>query len=473
MIEDNEHYARNLLGWRAIKGELKLQAFDRLVMDDITEDVRLRNVFAGLGCESLNEFLVSVANQSPRNYGRKSEYYLAECLNRVIVQQGLVSGLSEGLSEVGRGIELQVIYGELDAVTMMRHVKPALWSEWRDRCLKSPFDDRKLSLYLTDVLMVPPTRVPDVTLSDAIDRWRTLDSLLCEDNATLLSVVRAAAWCANKDKLSDIDVYLSANPGLLFRAQALLDSAVKVQEQLDLHYWNVLWGIVKLRGLLNCGMGEVVPKANANWPSNRLADPVSSYYEISPQLLLKRDRMGKIKTSAVQRCVTFLAIHGHRSTDATIAPWEIIKLLKLKKSYLDVLNIRYAGDRVCTLDSCGKQLGVTRERVRQIEVKCAQLSVLMHRSDSALAWLKVNIDDIWRQLSSDGGVTVDSKDESELALEKKLGNEYRLGLLLANIGVIQLLNFTANRTESGWSSRVKGESDIVIRLSGKVKVVNI
>jgi hypothetical protein len=97
----------------------------------------------------------------------------------------------------------------------------------------------------------------------------------------------------------------------------------------------------------------------------------------------------------------------------------------------------------------------------------------MQQSDSSLAWLKLNIDNIWEQLSADGGVTVDSKDESELALEKKLGNEYRLALLLANIGIIQLLDNSANRTESGWASKVKGEADIVIRLSGKVRVVGI
>jgi hypothetical protein len=122
-------------------------------MDDVTEDVRLRNVFIDLGCESINDFLAKVARQSPRNYGKKSESYLAECLNKMIVNHGLVSGLSEGVSVVGHGIELQVVYGGLDSVTMMRYVKPGLWAEWRERCLGSPFRELKLSQHLDDALL--------------------------------------------------------------------------------------------------------------------------------------------------------------------------------------------------------------------------------------------------------------------------------------------------------------------------------
>jgi hypothetical protein len=97
----------------------------------------------------------------------------------------------------------------------------------------------------------------------------------------------------------------------------------------------------------------------------------------------------------------------------------------------------------------------------------------MQQSNSALAWLRLNIENIWAKLSADGGVTVDSKDESNFALEKKLGNECRLALLLANIGVVELLDASGNRTENGWSSKTKGAGEIVIRLSGKVKVVDI
>jgi len=474
MTEDSEHYASNLLGWRAVKGELKIQAFDRLVMTDVTDDVRLCNIFVNLRCESINEFLGVVSRRAPRNYGKKSESCLAESLNKLIVKQGHVSGVSEGISIDVSGLELQVVYGELDAVTMLQFVKPDLWKEWRVRCLESPFRELKLKQHLEEALVAAPPRIPDLTLSDALNKWQTLDTLLCEHNAVLHSVIRATAWCANKSKFSDVGAYLTENPNLLSEAQHLLSTSPRAHEnQLYIHHWNVLWGIVKLRGVLSCRMGEVVVKANVNWPSNHLADPVSMYYEASPQKLLARDRMGRIKALAVERCVAYLAIHGHRANSAPVAPWDIVKLLNLKVAYQKVLNIRYAGKRVPTLDACGRQLGLTRERIRQIEAKCGKLSQLMQQSDSALAWLKLNNDNIWRQLSSDGGVTVDSKDESELALEKKLGNEYRLALLLANIGVIQFLDITASRTESGWASNINGEADIVIRLSGKVRVVDI
>ncbi len=473
MTEDHEHYARNLLGWRAIRGELKLQEFDRLLMKDVTDDVRLCNVFTDVGCESINEFLGVVAKCSPRNYGKKSEAFLAECLHNLIVNLGLVSGLSEGISVEGQGVELRVIFAELDAVTTMRYVSPGLWAEWRVRSLGSPFNELTLSDHLSDALIALPVGVPVLKLSDALNRWPSIEALFSEGNSTLLSVIRATAWCANQGRFADISSYLEENPNLLLEARSLLDSSPQSQAQLDMHAWNVLWGIVKLRGLMSCGMGEIVAKANVNWPSNHLTDPISMYYEPSLQRLLARERMGKVKALAVERCLALLAINGHLASDAPVAPWDIVKLIKLKESYLKVLNVRYAGDRVPTLDACGKTMGLTRERIRQIEAKCAKLAKSMQQSNSALAWLKMNIDNIWAELSADGGVTVDSKDESELALEKKLGNEYRLGLLLANIGIIQLLNLTANRTESGWSSRVKGESDIVIRLSGKVKVVNI
>lgn len=473
MTEAHEHYARNLLGWRAIRGELKLQEFDRLLMKDVTGDVRLCNVFGDLGCESINEFLGIVAKSSPRNYGKKSEAFLAECLNKLIVNLGLVSGLSEEISVEGQGVELRVVFAELDAVTTMRYVSPGLWAEWRGRCLRSPFNELTLSAHLADALIMPPVGVPELKLSDALNRWPTIEALFSEGNSTLLSVIRATAWCANHDRLSDVSAYLEENPNLLSEARSLLDSCVQSQAQLDIYAWNVLWGIVRLRGLMSCGMGEVVAKANVKWPSNHLTDPVSMYYEPSLQRLLARDRMGKIKALAVERCLAFLAINGHRASDAPTAPWDIIKLLNLKESYLKVLNVRYAGDRVPTLDACGKRMGLTRERIRQIEAKCAKLAKSMRQSHSALAWLNLNIDNIWAELSADGGVTVDSKDESDFALEKKLGNECRLALLLANIGIIELLDSSGNRTENGWSSKTKGAGEIVIRLSGKVKVVEI
>lgn len=473
MTVDPVHYDRNKLGWRAVRGELKLQALDRLVMSDITDDVRLLNVYAALGCGSLNEFLGIIGSRSPRNYGRKSEYYLAECLQGVIAGQELASGLSDGDAIDGYGVELRIVYGELDAVTTMRYVKPSLWADWRNRALESQFKDLKLLQHLSNALMAPPVQVPDVTLSAALDRWRTLDALLAEDNSTLLSVIRATVWCANLSKLSDIESYLEENPCILSEAKELLDAPIQLECRLDFHSWNILWGIIKLRGVSGCGMGEVVAKANVSWPSNRLADPISMYYESSSHGLLQRDRMGRVKAAAVERCVAYLAVHGHKPTDNPLSPWEVVKLLNLKEAYLNVLNARYAGERVSTLDACGKRLGVTRERVRQIEAKCGKLALLMHQSERCLAWLKLHIDNIWGQLSADGGVTVDSKDESELALEKKLKNEYRLGLLLANTGIMQLLDTTGIRSENGWSSKTKGTGDIVIKLSGKVKVVDI
>ena len=473
MTEEYEHYARYLLGWRAIRGELKLHEFDRLLMNDVTDDVRLCNVFADLGCESINVFLGIVAKRSPRNYGKKSEAFLAECLHKFIVNLGLVSGLSQEISVQTQGVELRVIFAELDAVTIMRYVSPRLWAEWRGRCLRSPFNQLPLSAHLSNALIIPPAGVPEITLLEALNRWSSIEALFSEGNSTLLSVIRATAWCANQGRFADISAYLEENPNLLLEARSLLDSSPQAQAQLDMHVWNVLWGIIKLRGLTSCGMGEVVAKANVNWPSNHLTDPISTYYEPSLQRLLARERMGKVKALAVERCLAFLAVNGHQTCDAPIAPWEIVKLLKLKESYLKVLNVRYAGDRVPTLDACGKKMGLTRERIRQIEAKCAKLAKSMQQSNSALAWLRLNIENIWAKLSADGGVTVDSKDESNFALEKKLGNECRLALLLANIGVVELLDASGNRTENGWSSKTKGAGEIVIRLSGKVKVVDI
>lgn len=176
-------------------------------MSDITDDVRLLNVYAALDCDSLNEFLGIIRSRSPRNYGRKSECYLAECLQGVIAGQELTSGLSDGAAIDSYGVELRIVYGELDAVSTMRYVKPSLWADWRSRALESQFKDLKLLQHLSSALMAPPVQVPDVTLSAALDRWRTLDALLAEDNSTLLSVIRATLWCANSPKLYDIESY--------------------------------------------------------------------------------------------------------------------------------------------------------------------------------------------------------------------------------------------------------------------------
>ena len=423
--------------------------------------------------KSLNEFLCIVAERPPRNYGKKSEAFLAERLNMLIVNQGLSSNLYDCAAIDGTGLELQVIYGEWDAVTIMRFVTPLLWGKWRDHCLLSQHSASGIGELLLDALIKAPKGVPKMTLADALNRWSMLDVLLGEDNETLLAVIRATAWCANQNKLIEIDKYLSENQPILSEAVSLLGISSKDQQEIDSHYWSVLWGVVKLRGRLNCTMGELVAKANVSWPSNLLANPISTYHEPSFRKLLQRDNMGKVKAFAVTRCLAYLAVHDYQPSSEALSPWEIVKHLKLKSAYMNVLNARYAGTKVPTLDSCGRRLGVTRERVRQIEAKCGKLSQIMHHSESATAWLSINIDNIWWQLSADGGVTVDSKDESELALEKKLGNDYRLGLLLANKSIIQILDGSGLRTENGWVSKIKGSREIVIKLSGKVKVVDI
>ena len=56
-----------------------------------------------------------------------------------------------------------------------------------------PPDPAAVGQHLADALLAPAVGVPDLTLSDALNRWSTLDALLCEGNATLLSVIRATS----------------------------------------------------------------------------------------------------------------------------------------------------------------------------------------------------------------------------------------------------------------------------------------
>ena len=131
---------------------------------------------------------------------------------------------------------------------------------------------------------------------------------------------------------------------------------------------------------------------------------------------------------------------------------ELFVLAGLNKRQISILKLRYLGNRVQTLDSVGKILNVTRERIRQIEEKTCSLVKELGMCSIAKTWLMNNSQLIWNSLSTDGGFTV-SGCESEISMNHRLIGKFQLGLRLADLHASDLLDEISDKVDDWWIQR--------------------
>lgn len=470
--EEEIHLQNYHLGWAVLRGEAQVP--DGIKILDITTDVRILNVYQASGREPLSVFLDKISNSPPQKIGNFSFRKLAEGLHKEIVRGEMNQLKSKILSRdyYSMGyLALNVLFRDINVLISEGLLDDSVVSAW----IKSFENSTFLDEIVTPVWFEADGQTYKMTLGEALDKFAQAGSLRAGNiDASTTWVVRAIAHSANRESLNQIDELINSSQSFNTRTSSIIhreDNLGKLNVRQD--DWDLWWGIVFLRRATKFTMGRIATESGLDWQTNEFGETILKYYEKSPSQLLARRSIGWKKFKRIAKLLAYLVAKGCPEQISPIEPWNAIKALNLDVRDYEVIKIRYGGGKVPTLDACGKQFGVTRERIRQIEEKVASAAHHSGLSTRAMLWLDSNTVNIWEQLSRDGGVTVDLIDESPVALRRKLNSEERLGLLLSGYDIIQFLEKTGTKTDSGWRSKVKGVEEIRIKLSGRHKSFNV
>lgn len=171
--------------------------------------------------------------------------------------------------------------------------------------------------------------------------------------------------------------------------------------------------------------------------------------------MLERKNFGRIKLRTVIRCFAFAAIDSPSAPrlDGAISPYAAIELLRLPAAEGRCIKLRYGEAGFRTLDACGTKLGVTRERIRQIEGKVFEKLRMLGHAESVKNWLHSQASTVWDELSNQGAlIRRDTFSDSSYLKQKP---ELALGLAIVDLALADLLDLVGERTEKGnWVYRV-------------------
>lgn len=271
------------------------------------------------------------------------------------------------------------------------------------------------------------------------------------------TLIKATVWAAFRNSYDGqnlVEAYLQAWPRIKEDADHLLShrkaNDSEESARWPWRYWRLL---VALRGDGTRKVGEVAMILKDGWPSNRMKEALDDYGVDKPNELLRRRGIGRKKVRTVVRCFAYAAIHGPVSVEmADDDPYSLLKSLNLPTLYNKALRLRFAKRGIQTLEFCGTAVGVTRERVRQMEKKSAKLAKATGKHLLARKWLERNRERAWAAMSLDDGMTVDPSSTGN-GFHAKLPGDIQLGLLLGDMLADELMDMCGNKVDDWWVRR--------------------
>jgi hypothetical protein len=390
-------------------------------LSDLSDDVRLNNIYKDSEATSVAEFIQSIAKEIPRNYGAKSHLLLLLSIEAFL-----------GKSPEESNPKKHPYHREFSHIDKeFPKGARAFYAQEIDPRLK----------YLQMEEVIEDVRINNVYIASGASSLGVFIQLASRQIPANYGRRSHRLILEMLERLPESDSKYEAQ------------DTRQVSNESPTTKWRKWWGIIEQAGLLDLPIGKVAARNGIDWPTNRMRVSISTYRTDRPSDLLGKARLGKKRVQAIMACVRALAEKGFDTNQALpMTCTEAAKAAHVEKDHFEILELRFLKGQLRTLDSCGKVLKVTRERVRQIEKGCIEKIRIAGYRDNLRAWLRANSNNIWSLLSDDDGLTVNGG-SSENSLNNKLPGEYQLALSIADMYASEILDEVGDRIDDWWVKR--------------------
>lgn len=367
------------------------------------------------------------------------------CEQSEIKEQGLLTSDSDS------------VYGPLlDILHDPRMLRPFTWPTWVRLALRGEAANKALGEICGRISCKVIEAKRPTSLREALESMGHHSPSMAQGLAGISPdiIIKATVWAAfsnfyhGKDL---VDSYLQAWPRIAEDAEHLLSHRRANDSEESARWpWRYWLLLVALRGDGARKVGEIAMVIKDGWPSNRIREELNQYIVEKPNQLISRRGIGRKKVRTIVRCFAHAAIHGPGNPEmADGDPISLLKSLNLPTLYNKALRLRFAKRGIQTLEFCGMAVGVTRERVRQMEKKAAKLAKATGKHLLARKWLEKNRERAWAAMSLDGGMTVDPTSTGN-SFHAKLPGDIQLGLLLGDMLADELMDMCGNKVDDWW-----------------------
>ena len=353
-------------------------------------------------------------------------------------------------------------------------IPATLYNQWRAALLASPSANQNLVALAEEINLHWATTRFDETVSDYLQydlkSIRSIPTFGRKKTRTLILCVMHAAYKLDRVGFQN-DCTISDNnelikETLIFEELLACDRPVgKITEEL----WQTWCLTIGDTLAADMKIAEIAARYKLVWPYMKRHELVSKYLDFPLHKITHLYTFGNKKIRTLVLCIASLILDfvpsensqvteinkDEQPIQANIELCDITNLVQNELANLSdreqhVAKKRYGLDceSPCTLEEIAGVLGVTRERVRQIQIK-----VVERLKVSAMGALlpgmlsKLDADEIWARLSSSGVIY---KADVNRAFEKQLKGEFMLALECCGMTVATWLSTIATEGALAW-----------------------
>ena len=353
-------------------------------------------------------------------------------------------------------------------------IPASLYNQWRAALLESTSANQNLVALAEEINLHWATTRFDETVSDYLPydlkSIRSIPTFGRKKTRTLILCVMHAAYKLDRVGFQN-DCTISDNNDVIketltFEELLACDRPVgKISEEL----WQRWCQAIGKTPAADMKIAEIAARYKLVWPYMKRLELVSKYLDFSLHKITHLYTFGNKKIRTLVLCIASLILDSVPSEnpqtidmneyeqpiqgnielcDITNCVQNVLANLSDREQHVAKKRYGFDGESPCTLEEIAGVLGVTRERVRQIQIK-----VVERFKVSALGTLlpdmlsKLDADDIWARLSSFGVIY---KADVNRAFEKQLNGEFMLALECCGMTVATWLSTIATEGALAW-----------------------
>lgn len=414
---------------RLMAGTVRLDIFDHISIEEITDNVRLKNIYLRSEVSSLSEFLgLGKKRLEIRNCGERTEDVLREALIRFLSRKTLHNLIFE--EKPIANIE----FSKNNGLSHKRNNSDIIKSLIKGSAKLDIFDNLTIQEITDNVRLI---NIYDRSGASNISEFLSLG----EKRMKMRNCGRRTELVLRKS----IEKFFSENPyHCITEERQPLDHdhllrCIELTSKLRTSDWDVLREELLESDLSEYRISVIAAELGIDWPlsskSPWSSKKISEFLNMPFAEILQLKSFGRKKLTSYLKCVVHLhnRLHDDDFIEKDLEIPERIQMIlrhgRLTQREEEVIRYRFGiqEERKHTLSEIKDFYDVTRERVRQIQIKALK-KLRMSRYFTSLPGLLVdNKSTIWQQLCNGEKLR---KSEWMEPLEEKLEFEYQIALEL-------------------------------------------